>query len=103
MSKTQIEPYRPVYPSPAALITTISEDGTPNIVTLGECFNISIARPPIVGIAIRKVTYSYDLICRTPEFAINLPTTDIIEQVDGIGCVSGSECNKFERFDLTPV
>ncbi len=56
MSKIQITPTRPVYPSPAALITSVEADGTANIVTLGECFNVSIHRPVIVGIAIRTAT-----------------------------------------------
>jgi hypothetical protein len=39
MSKKRIKPFRPVYPSPAGLVTSISEDGQPNVITLGEIFN----------------------------------------------------------------
>ena len=33
-----------MYPSPAALITSIDDQGRPNIITLGEVFNISIRK-----------------------------------------------------------
>ena len=59
MPKKLIKPARPVYPSPAALIASVDKNGKANLVTLGEVFNISIARPVIVGIAIRTATYSH--------------------------------------------
>jgi flavin reductase (DIM6/NTAB) family NADH-FMN oxidoreductase RutF len=101
--KVQIEPFRPVYPSPAALVTSVDDDGKPNIVTLGECFNVSIRQPIIVGIAIRTATYSHGLIRRRGEFTVNLPTMGLLEKVDGIGMISGRDCDKFERFGLTPL
>ena len=103
MSKRTIKPHRPVYPSPAALITSVGEDGRANIVTLGECFNVSIARPVILGIAIRTVTHSYRLIRETGEFVVNMPTAAILDKVDGVGSVSGRDCDKFEHFGLTPL
>ena len=103
MDKVQVRPMRPIYPSPAALITSVDEEGRPNIVTLGECFNVSIARPVTVGIAIRTATHSHGLIRRQGEFTVNLPTTELLEQVDGIGSVSGRDCDKFEEFGLTAL
>ena len=49
--KVQITPNRPIYPTPAALITSVDAAGRPNIITLGEVFNISIRQPVILGIA----------------------------------------------------
>ena len=103
MPKRQIAAIRPVYPSPAALITSVAADGSPNIVTLGECFNVSIRRPVIMGIAIRTATYSHGLIRQQGEFVINLPTAALVEKVDAVGMVSGRECDKFERIGLTPL
>ena len=68
MSKTQITPNRPIYPTPAALITSVDAAGRPNIITLGEVFNISIRQPVILGIATRKATYSHTLISQTREY-----------------------------------
>ena len=75
------ELYRPVYPSPAGLITCVDEDGKPNIITLGEVFNLSIRDPVIVGIAIAPPRYSHELISKTGEFVVNLPTGDLLQKV----------------------
>jgi len=52
MAKVQVTPRRPVHPTPAALITSTDEEGNANIIALGEAFNVSIADPVILGIAI---------------------------------------------------
>ena len=103
MAKTQVTPNRPVYPTPAALITSVDEEGNPNIITLGEVFNISIRHPVILGIAIRKATYSHSLISKTREYVVNLPTRAILDKVWFCGRVSGRDANKFERSGLTPL
>ncbi len=104
MKKISIKPARPVYPSPAALITCVEAQGRPNIITLGEVFNISIASPVIVGIATRSATYSHGLITETGEFVVNQPTAAIARQVDQCGSVSGRDvADKFAEFGLTPV
>jgi len=103
MSKTQIKPNRPIYPTPAALITSVDEDGNPNIITLGEVFNISITKPVIIGIAIRKATYSHSLISKTREYVVNMPTVDITDKVMTCGSISGRNVDKFEKTGLTPL
>ena len=95
---------RPVHPTPAALITSIAEDGRPNVLTLGEVFNISIRQPVIVGIAIRPATYSHALIQKTREFVINLTTASIADKVDLCGSVTGrGGFDKFRAFGLTAL
>ena len=103
MSKVQIKPFRPIYPTPAGLITSIAPDGRANIITLGEIFNLSLRSPTIVGIAIRKATYSHGLIAQSGEYVVNLPTTRILEEVDRCGSVSGRKVDKFAAFGLTPL
>jgi flavin reductase (DIM6/NTAB) family NADH-FMN oxidoreductase RutF len=103
MPKVEVRPNRPIYPTPAALITCADETGRPNIITLGETFNISIARPVILGIAIRKERYSHELISRTREYVVNIPTRAIAEQVWQCGRVSGRDVTKFAFTGLTPV
>ena len=103
MSKVQIRPYRPIYPTPAGLITSIAPDGRANIITLGEIFNLSLRSPTIVGIAIRKATYSHGLIAQSGEYVVNLPTTRILAEVDRCGSVSGRKVDKFAAFGLTPL
>ena len=101
--KMHIQPARPVYPSPVVLVTSWGEAESPNIVTLAECFNVSISDPVIIGIAIRRATHSYGLILCGGQFVVNLPRRGMLEQVDGIGSISGRDCDKFERFGLTAL
>jgi len=102
--KKEVKAYRPIYPSPAALISSIDAAGRPNIITLGEVFNISIREPVILGIAIRPATYSHGSISAAKEFVINLPTAAIVEKVDRCGTVSGRNCpDKFAFAGLTAI
>ncbi|MDF1514645.1 MAG: flavin reductase family protein [Anaerolineae bacterium] len=103
MQKKLIKPFRPVYPSPAGLVTSISPTGQPNIITLGEIFNISIASPVILGIAIHKQRYSHSLISATREYVVNCPTASMVKTVDLVGSISGRSVDKFTAFKLTPV
>ena len=103
MTKRSVTPFRPVYPSPAGLITSVDANGRPNVITLGEVFNVSIVSPVIVGIAIAKPRYSHELISACGEFVVNLPTAAMVETVDRCGCVSGRDVDKFAEFDITAV
>ena len=103
MAKVQREPHRPVYPTPAGLITSVDEDGEPNIITLGEVHNLSISKPVIVGLGIAPARHSHELISRTKEFVVNLPTASLVEKVDRCGSVSGRKVDKFEFLGLTPL
>lgn len=97
-------PYRPIYPTPTGLITSVAPGGAPNIITLGEVFNLSIRDPVWVGIAMRKATYSHELISRQREYVVNLPTSTMIDEVLRCGSVSGRDgIDKFTEFNLTPV
>lgn len=101
--KVQMPAFRPVYPTPAALITSVAADGRPNILALGEVFNLSLGKPPIVGIAIHKARYSHHLISASGQFVVNMATTRLVEQVDQCGTTSGREVDKFALTGLTPV
>ncbi len=96
--------FRPVYPTPAGLISSVAADGTPNIITLGETFNISIGDPVIVGLAIVPSRYSYELIKASGEFGVNLPTAAMAKAVDRCGTCSGRDVgDKFAHVGLTPM
>ncbi len=103
MPKVVVDPMRPVYPTPAALISCVSRDGRPNIITLGEVFNVSLRRPPIVGLAIRKATFSHGLISDTREFVVNLPGTRLLRETDLCGSCSGRDTDKFAETGLTAI
>ena len=103
MGKISVKPFRPVYPSPAALITSVASDGKANIITLGEVYNLSVSKPVIVGISMAKPRYSHKLISESGEYVLNLPTTQILEKVDRCGTMSGRDVDKFAEVGLTPI
>jgi flavin reductase (DIM6/NTAB) family NADH-FMN oxidoreductase RutF len=100
--KKVLEEYRAVFPTPAALITSVDEKGKPNVATAGETFMMSL-RPLVVAVGFRPATYTNSLIRMTREFVVNLPTTKILKAVDFCGTVSGREVDKFRATGLTPM
>lgn len=103
MAKLQIKPFRPVSPTPAGLIVSVDSDGKPNIITLGEVFNLGLSEPAITGIAIRKSRYSHGLIRSSGCFTVNLLHTGMVREVDACGVVSGKDHDKFKENGLTPL
>jgi len=102
--KVQIKPDRPVFPTPAGLITSVDRNGNPNIIALGEIHNLSIRHPVIVGLGIAPKRHSHQLIRECREFVVNLPRASMVEQVLACGRVSGrTEPDKFALAGLTPV
>jgi flavin reductase (DIM6/NTAB) family NADH-FMN oxidoreductase RutF len=103
MAKVQVAPHRPVHPTPAALITSMDEEGNANIITLGEAFNVSIEDPVILGIAIHNSDRrdSHAVISRTGEFVVNLPTAASLDKVRYCGRVHGNDVDKFQESGLT--
>jgi flavin reductase (DIM6/NTAB) family NADH-FMN oxidoreductase RutF len=89
-------------PSPVVLVTCVDKEGNPNIITLGMFMNISIS-PLMVCIGVAPERYSHDLIEEQGEFAVNVPTTDIIDEMHRCGVTSGRDCDKFESTGLTPI
>jgi flavin reductase (DIM6/NTAB) family NADH-FMN oxidoreductase RutF len=100
--KRVVAPHRAIFPTPAALVTTVNVNDDPNVATAGEVFMISL-RPLIVAVGFRPATYTSKLIHQTKEFVVNLPRREILEAVDYCGCVSGRKVNKFKATGLTPV
>jgi flavin reductase (DIM6/NTAB) family NADH-FMN oxidoreductase RutF len=102
-NKVERKPKRSIYPTPAGLVVSIDVKGKPNIITLGEIFNLSIRNPVWVGIAIHRARYSHDFIKEQGEFTVNLPTAAMLAEVSGCGRYSGRDgIDKFARFNLTP-
>jgi hypothetical protein len=104
LEKVQIPSQRPIYPTPAGLVTAVDGDGNPNIITLGEIYNLSIRKPVIVGLGIAPERYSHRLLCQCREVVVNLPTAAILEKVLACGKVSGRDArDKFALAGLTPL
>jgi len=100
--KKIVPPYRVIFPTPAALITSVDVNGKPNVATAGEVFMISL-HPLIIAVGLRRATYTNKLIHATKEFVVNLPRKEILRAVDYCGSVSGRDVDKFEATGLTAL
>lgn len=86
-------------PGPIVLVSS-KWRGKTNVMTLGW-HTILEFMPSLVGCMISSGNHSHDMIRRSGECVINLPTTALIDTVVGIGNSSGAEVDKFEKFGLT--
>ena len=97
--RLQGRPASALYPNPVMLISASYEDKE-SIITLAWG-GTSCSDPPYVAIAIRKERFSYDLISKSKEFVINIPTADLKEYVELCGTKSGKDCDKWTECNFT--
>src|SRR5687767_3303921 len=83
-------------PGPIVLVSS-ADRGERNIMTLGWHMVMEM-EPALVGCYIWDENHSRSLIRRSKECVINVPTSDLVETVIGIGNTHGSEVDKFARF-----
>jgi flavin reductase (DIM6/NTAB) family NADH-FMN oxidoreductase RutF len=84
------------------LVTCISTNDKPNIITLGMYSPIS-HNPPLVAISVSPKRHSHKLINETKEFTVNVPSQDLLKQTISCGSTSGRNHNKFKETGLTPI
>jgi flavin reductase (DIM6/NTAB) family NADH-FMN oxidoreductase RutF len=93
--------YRLLHPMHTVLISTVGNAGKPNIMPAAWAMPTSI-NPPMVAISVSPQRHTHQLIEESKEFAINIPTVKIINQVSACGSTSGKEYDKFTENKLTP-
>lgn len=71
-----------------------------NIITLALCHVFSF-KPPLVGIGVAPKRFSYGLLKKSKDFAVNIPTRDQLEAVKVCGSKSGRRVDKFQASSLT--
>jgi flavin reductase (DIM6/NTAB) family NADH-FMN oxidoreductase RutF len=86
-------------PGPIVLVTS-AFGGRRNIMTMGW-HTVMEFTPSLVGCVIAAGNHSFDLVRRSGECVINLPTTALTDEVIGIGNTSGAQIDKFATFGLT--
>ncbi|WP_205746750.1 flavin reductase family protein [Duganella callida] len=107
LKKYRKQPYdvaevrRLIEPGPVVLVSSASE-GKTNIMTLGWHMMIGFS-PALLGCYIDQSNHSYRMVVDSRECVINIPTTDLLEQVIGIGNCSGADTDKFALFGLTAM
>jgi flavin reductase (DIM6/NTAB) family NADH-FMN oxidoreductase RutF len=83
---------------PVCLLTT-SWRGTWNAMPAVFVTPISID-PPLIGVAIHPARHTHDMVKFSEEFALNIPTRELLHHCQYLGSVTGSELNKFELTGL---
>lgn len=86
------------YPGLAALVTAHAK-GKDNVMAVAWHTPLS-ASPPLYGITIAPKRFTYQLISESKEFAINFLPFEVAELVAAVGGCSGSEVDKFHRFNI---
>lgn len=88
-------------PGPVVLVSSAWRNKT-NIMTMGWHMVMEFS-PSLVGCCISNENYSFEMIRKSKECVINIPTIEMAEVVVGIGNTTRAEIDKFAEFDLTPL
>jgi flavin reductase (DIM6/NTAB) family NADH-FMN oxidoreductase RutF len=88
-------------PGPIVLMSSAWK-GKTDIMTMGWHMMMGFS-PALFGCYIWDANYSFELIRRSKECAINLPTIELANAVVAIGNSTGAEIDKFQQFGLTPL
>jgi flavin reductase (DIM6/NTAB) family NADH-FMN oxidoreductase RutF len=86
-------------PGPIVLVSSHYE-GKHNILTLGWHTVLEFS-PSLVGCMISGGNHSFEMIRKSRECVINLPTTALTDTVVRIGNTTGANIDKFREFGLT--
>ncbi|MCD2518017.1 flavin reductase family protein [Massilia sp. G4R7] len=87
-------------PGPIVLVSSCWK-GEQNIMTMGWHMVMEFS-PSLIGCVIASSNHSFELIRKSRECVINLPTISLTDAVVGIGTHAGSKMDKFAHYGLTP-
>lgn len=87
-------------PVPVVLITSKNKENKVNVFTVAW-IGTACTKPPIISVAIRPERLSYDYIKESMEFVVNLPSKDLVRQVDFSGVRSGRQMDKIKKLGFT--
>ena len=81
------------------VLVTASHRGRHNVMPAAYVMPLSLV-PPVVGVAISQQRHTFDVIKLTEEFAINIPTRQLLHHVQYLGSLSGVDYDKLELTKL---
>ena len=85
---------------PVVLVTT-NDGKKDNIMTISWTMVVDFT--PIFALTTGEWNYSFAALRKNKECVIAIPTVDMLDKVVGIGTCSGTDTDKFSKFELTPV
>jgi len=99
MAKISFKGSAMLNPVPAVLITSKNNEDKINVFTVGW-IGTACTKPPMITVAIRPERLSYDYIKESKEFVVNLPSRDLVKEVDFCGVRSGRQVDKIKEMKL---
>lgn len=102
MSKIELDLTRAtrlLQPGPIALVTAKHKNKA-NVMVAAWVTNVS-NDPPMVALAVYPARFTYDLILKSGQFALNIPPRPLLEKVKKIAETSGEDLDKFVANKLT--
>ena len=84
--------------SGAVLLVTTSDETKDNVMSIS--WQMVMDFVPHIAISTGEWNESFRTILNTKECCLNVAAFDMLDKVVEIGLIHGSECDKFERFDL---
>jgi len=92
MNKIPVGPKLYVYPLPTFLVGA-NVNGKPNFMAVAWG-GVANSEPPMLSVAIRHHRYTYPGIKQNMTFSVNIPSIDMVKEMDYCGIVSGSQVDK---------
>lgn len=93
--------YQLIEPGPVVMVSS-AYNGKTNIMTMAWHMMMEFT-PALIGCIISEQNYSFNLIKKSKECVINIPTVDLASTAVKVGSVSGAKIDKFTTFNLTPI
>lgn len=90
--------YQLIEPGPVVMVSTALKEKA-NIMTMSWHMMIDF-EPPLMGCVISNRNYTFNILKKTKECVINIPTVKLISQVVGVGNCTGAKVDKFKKFKL---
>lgn len=88
-----------LYPCPVVLVT--SKDNTAENVFTVSWTGIASSHPEYITIAINLKRFSHSIIQKSKKFCVNIPNSNLINEVDYCGSISGRDADKFQLCKFT--
>jgi flavin reductase (DIM6/NTAB) family NADH-FMN oxidoreductase RutF len=100
MNKTRLGPCITFFPQPTTLLSTVDDKGEVNIMT-ASWVGIVSKTPPTIGVSLHHKRKSYENICRSKEFVVNMVPASLALEADYCGIRSGYNVDKLSVTGLT--
>jgi flavin reductase (DIM6/NTAB) family NADH-FMN oxidoreductase RutF len=91
--------YKLIEPGPVVMITTAMRD-KPNVMTMSWHMMVDF-EPPLIACVMSNRNYSFEILRKSKECVINIPTVELAKKVVACGNSSGRNIDKFKKFGLT--